>query len=201
MRTGTPERKLYLHYHGIWTDFRAQAVGLPLYTRCQPFSAPQLHSILNARKIPHQPQRPSAPASQHPSTGRHNETPAAGVVPVVTNKSRNGGYALLSRGLLRLWWARRGQAQRAADGHAGRDCLSPAGQIGVRCLRPGAAVPWGLVDGGGQHTKSAGTKQQVAPVEVIRITFNGGAGSIFSPVSAEGPGAALLMLQGTRGTH
>lgn len=25
----------------IRTDFRAQAVGLPLYTRCQPFSAPQ----------------------------------------------------------------------------------------------------------------------------------------------------------------
>lgn len=66
---------------------------------------------------------------------------------------------------------------------------------------PRAALPRGPTDGGGQRTKPEGTKQQVAPAEVIRITFNGGAGSIFSPVSAEGPGAALLMLQGTRGTH
>lgn len=67
---------------------------------------------------------------------------------------------------------------------------------------PGGSPPgtWGA-DGGSRRTKPAGTKQQVAPAEVIRITFNGGAGSIFSPVSAEGPGAALLMLQGTRGTH
>lgn len=157
------------------------------------FSPTKAHSILNARKISRHP--------QHPSTGRHNETPIAGEVSDVTNKSRSGGDALPSSGLAHPWWARRGQAQCAAAGHVGCDCSSPARQIGVSCPWPRAAIPWGPVDGGGQCTKPAGTKQQVAPAEVIRIIFNGGASSIFSPVSAEGPGAALLMLQGTRGTH
>lgn len=66
--------------------------------------------------------------------------------------------------------------------------------------RPGRA-PRGPRGQGRPRTQPAGTKQQVAPAEVIRITFNGRAGSIFSPVYAEGPGVALLMLQGTRGTH
>lgn len=65
---------------------------------------------------------------------------------------------------------------------------------------PGRA-PRGGRGQGRPRTEPAGAKQQVAPAEVIRITFNGRAGSIFSPVYAEGPGAALLMLQGTRGTH
>lgn len=71
------------------------------------------------------------------------------------------------------------------------------------CQLPAASgrAPRGSRGQGRPRTEPAGAKQQVAPAEVIRITFNGRAGSIFSPVYAEGPGAALLMLQGTRGTH
>lgn len=59
MTTGTTVRKPPLHYHGIQTDFGAQAVALPPYTKYQPFSAPQPRSILNARKIPRHPGIPA----------------------------------------------------------------------------------------------------------------------------------------------
>lgn len=156
-------------------------------------------SPTNAQHLERQKNIPPPPTSQHRQA--QSQTPITGELSDVTNISRSGGDALPSSGLVHPWWARRGQAQCAAAGHVGCDCSSPACQIGVSCPWPRAAISWGPVDGGGQCTKPAGTKQQVAPAEVIRIIFNGGASSIFSPVSAEGPGAALLMLQGTRGTH
>lgn len=162
---------------------------LPTIHRCLLFSAPQPHSILNASKIPQHHSIPPTPAQAGTAT---HPRPAA--VLVAAHKAALGASPCPA---LSCPWCL-GVAKRS---------VSLAGTWGAIVAVPlarlvsAAPLPGGPAGRGGQRTGPAGTKQQVAPAEVIRITFNARAGSIFSPVYAEGPGAALLMLQGARGTH
>lgn len=136
--------------------------------------SPTTAEHFEGQRTPPARQRPNNSSTEHPSAGRRTGTP-----------STAAGLTKPQRGSARPLPGPAPVSPRAR----GAPLPRPARQIGVSCPAPrGRAEP-------------AGTKQQVAPAEAIRITFNARAGSIFSPVYAEGPGAALLMLQGTRGTH